>query len=141
MSIGSSAEAFSALLAALKQLRAVWPSRGWSWDRRVSCVSSSFVVEIEPKARAAAATMFPVEWLPNSIGRAPPSLRDIAERTGGLRAGQMILSGNAPGPGFAYVLWWPWGDGMTTSARIGLGGTYGTEAGLEKLRDVFGVEA
>jgi hypothetical protein len=134
-------DSLSLILGAMKELRSAWPSRGWSWDRRVSCVTSSFVVELESKARAAAATLLPTEWTSTTIGRAPPALREIAERTGGLRAGQTILGSGAPGSGFAYALWWPWGDGMTTSARIGLGGTFATESALEKVRDVFGVEA
>ncbi len=142
MSTGSpSLDSLALILGAMKDLRTVWPSRGWSWDKRVSCVTSSFVVELEAKARAAAAPLLPTEWTSANIGRAPTALREIAERTGGLRAGQVITVSSAPTSGFAYALWWPWGDGMTTSARIGLGGTYGTEGSLEKLRDVFGVEA
>ncbi len=141
MTTGSSLDTLSNILGALKNLRASWPSRGWSWDKRVSCVTSSFVVEFESKARSVAMVVLPSEFTSSTIGRAPPPVRDLAERTGGLRAGQLILVSNAPGSGFAYALWWPWGDGMTTSARIGLGGTFGSEASLEKLRDVFGVEA
>ena len=134
-------DSLSLILGAMKELRTTWPSRGWSWDTRVSCVTSSFVVELEPQARSAAAISLPSEWTPGSIGRAPPALREIADRTGGLRAGQFILTSAAPGPGFVYALWWPWGDGMTTSARIGLGGAFATESSLQRLRDVFNVEA
>jgi hypothetical protein len=141
MTTGSSLDSLSNVLGALKNLRASWPSRGWSWDKRVSCVTSSFVVEFEAKARSVAQVVMPSEFTSSTIGRAPQALRDLAERTGGLRAGQLILTTNSPGSGFAYALWWPWGDGMTTSARIGLGGTFGGESSLEKLRDVFGVEA
>ena len=45
------------------------------------------------------------------------------------------------GANFAYGLWWPWGDGMTTSLRIGLGGSGVREDALQRLRDVFNVEA
>jgi len=142
MSTGSpSLDSLPLVLGAMKELRAAWPSRGWSWDKRVSCVTSSFVVELEAKARAAAAPMLPVEWTSATISRAPAALREIAERTGGLRAGQLITVSSGAGAGFVYALWWPWGDGMTTSARIGLGGSFGSESSLEKLRDVFGVEA
>jgi hypothetical protein len=137
----ASPDSLSFILGALKEMRGTWPSRGWSWDKRVSCVTSSFVVELEAQARTAAAISLPNEWTPGTIGRAPTALREIAERTGGLRSGQLILSSAMPGHGFAYALWWPWGDGMTTSARIGLGGSFATEGSLQRLRDVFGVEA
>ena len=125
----------------MKEIRATWPSYGWSWDARVSCVTSSFSVDLESKARSVAALAFTNEWTPATLPQAPPPVREVADRAGGLRAGQLILSSAPAGSYFSYGLWWPWGDGMTTSARIGLGGSFATESALEKLRDVFGVEA
>jgi hypothetical protein len=114
--------------------------RGWSWDDRQSCVASSFSVEVEAEARKAANLALPQEWTSRTIGRAPPPVRDLAERTGGLREGQLLLSGLAVGAAFAYGLWWPWGDGMSVSARVGLGGSGVTAEVLQQLRDTFGVE-
>lgn len=124
----------------MKEIRAAWPSYGWSWDARVSCVTSSFSVELESKARAVAALAFSSEWSPATIQQAPPSVREIAERAGGLRAGQLVLSSVPVGDFFAYGLWWPWGDGMTTSVRIGLGGPGSKQEPLQRLRDIFNVE-
>ncbi len=135
------ADSWTVLFAAMKQLRAAWPARGWSWDARLSCVTSSFNSEIEAKARAAVAGALPTEWTSTTIQRAPQALRDLAERTGGLRSGQMILTSAAVGNSYTYGLWWPWGDAMTTSVRVGLGGTDAREDAFRRLRDVFGVEA
>ncbi len=131
---------WSATLAALGQVRAAWPSRGWSWDGRLQCVTSSFVVELETKARAAAGIAMRNEWVATTIASAPPAIREIADRTGGLRAGQILLATSAGAGDFAFGLWWPWGDGMTTSLRIGLGGFRATDGAQQKLRDAFGVE-
>jgi hypothetical protein len=128
------------LFEAMKQLRATWPARGWSWDGRLSCVASSISAEIEAKARTVAAVALPTEWTSVTIQRAPPNLQEIAERTGGLRAGQLILTSAAAGGAFAYGLWWPWGDGITISVRIGLSGHGATNDAFQRLRDVFGVE-
>jgi hypothetical protein len=125
----------------MRELRSASPSRGWSWDTRLSCVTSSFNAEFEPKARAAVVAALSTEWTSVTIQRASPALRDLAERTGGLRAGQLIFSSAAIGANFAYGLWWPWGDAMTTSLRIGLGGSGLREDAFQRLRDVFGVEA
>lgn len=132
---------WSTLFGAMKEIRSTWPSYGWSWDARVSCVTSSFSVDLERKARSVAAIALTSEFNSLTIQQAPAHLREIAERAGGLRAGQMILS-SAPigGALFAYGLWWPWGDGMTTSVRIGLGGPGARQEVLQRLRDVFGVE-
>ncbi|MGH7269341.1 MAG: hypothetical protein ACREJ3_02840, partial [Polyangiaceae bacterium] len=93
-----------------------------------------------PRALAAAATALPNEWSMATIQQAIPAIRELAERTGGLRAGQMIFAGAAVAGAFAYGLWWPWGDGVTTSLRVGLGGTGVREDTLQRLRDVFNVE-
>jgi hypothetical protein len=134
-------DAWSLLFAALKELRSAWPSRGWSWDTRLSCVTSSFNVEFETKARAAVLVALSTEWTSLTIPRAPPAIRDLSDRTGGMRAGQLIFSSGTIGANFAYGLWWPWGDGMTTSLRIGLAGSSVREDALQRLRDVFSVEA
>jgi hypothetical protein len=141
MDLGSARkDSWSVLLHALKDLRATWPMRGWSWDGRWSCISSSFSVELEPKARAAIAPILTSEWGPLTLSRAPSAVREIAERIGGLRVGQAILASASTGGVFAYGLWWPWGDGMTTSLRVGLGGVSGSQDALQRLRDTFGVE-
>src|SRR5277367_5921487 len=131
----------SELLRALKDLRSAWPTRGWSWDARHNCVTSSFSVELETKARAATSVALANEWSPATIRGANPALRDVVERAGGIRAGQLVLASSTIGGPFAYGLWWPWGDGMTTSLRIGLGGPGATQDALQRLRDAFGVEA
>jgi hypothetical protein len=133
-------DSWSGLLRALKDLRAAWPTRGWSWDARLQCVSSSFITELESKARAATTTALPTEFTSATLSRAPVPYRELAERTGGLRSGQMLLVSVPVGPAFAYGLWWPWGDGMTTSLRIGLGGPDASNDALQGLRDAFGVE-
>jgi hypothetical protein len=127
------------LLAPMKELRTSWPSRGWSWDSRQSCVSSSFSAELEANARAAAKALA-TEWTASTIQKATPVLRELAERSGGLRSGQRILTSAPVGSAFIYGLWWPWGDGMTTSMRIGLGGPDATQEAFQRLRDVFGVQ-
>jgi hypothetical protein len=136
----TAAEAWATHYRSLKELRAAWPARGWSWDGRLSCVTSSFADEIEAAARIAASVAFPTEWVPGSIGKAPPLVRELVERAGGIRSGQRVLSSPVLGTAFTYCLWWPWGDGMTTSVRIGLGASNPSNDAMQRLRDSFGVE-
>jgi hypothetical protein len=106
----------------------------------MTCVTSSFNVEAEAKARAAVTAALPTEWTSVTIQSAPQPLKDLSERTGGLRAGQLIfVSGPATGS-FGYGLWWPWGDAITTSFRVGLAGPGAREDAFRRLRDVFNVE-
>jgi len=140
MTIADPGDPLNQLLEALKRLRAGWPQRGWSWDSRLSCVSSSFNTDIEPQAKQAATIALSGEWTMNSIGQAPPALQTIAQRTGGLRQGQRVLCSAAFGRVFAFGLWWPWGDGQTTSMRIGLGGADSIRDASIRLCEAFGVE-
>ena len=124
----------------LRSVRTTWPARGWSWDTRFNCVTSSFNAEVEAKAKAAVVAVLTNEWTSVTIQSAAPAIRDLAERTGGLRSGQLIFATPAVGSSFAYGLWWPWGDAITTSLRIGLGGSGVREETLRRLREVFNVE-
>jgi len=133
-------DAWLLILSSLKELRAGWPTRGWSWDAGQSCVASSFSVEVEARAKAAANLVLLREWTSRTVKQAPAALRDLAEHTGGLREGQMLLASSAVDVAFAYGLWWPWGDGMTISMRVGLGGPGVKPEVLERLRDAFGVQ-
>ena len=133
-------DGWTGLIDAMKQLRLDWPRRGWSWDSRVSCVSSSFDASLENEARAVAMKVLAHEWTPQTLPQAPSHVRDVATRAGGLRAGQLVMASPPVGRAFAYGLWWPWGDGLTISLRVGLGDAHTREDVLVRLRDAFGVE-
>jgi hypothetical protein len=137
----SAIDSWTPLFEALKRLRTSWPQRGWSWDGRFSCVTSTFNTEIEARARLSIANALTIEWSPTTIVQGPPALREVIERTGGMRSGQICFASPPVGRAFTYGLWWPWGDGMATSLRIGVGGPDAREDAQTRLRDTFGVEA
>lgn len=120
----------------LERIKQRWPAGGWTWDSRLSCVSSSFGTETADEARAAAMQGLPTVWDHRSLGRAPDYARDIAEIAGGVRPGQLIFTGNPVGRVVAYGLWWPWNDEQTTSFRIGIGGDGAVHEEF-RLRDLF----
>jgi len=121
------------------KLKADWPARAWSWDSRLICVTSSFTVEFDGKARSAALTALPLEYNAATLAKAPMELRRVAERSGGLRMGQMLLTSKEIGPLVPFGLWWPWGDGMTTSFRVGLDGLEWDDEPYPRIREIFGV--
>ena len=67
-------------------------------------------------------------------------LRELVEKTGGMRSCQLLYASEAVGRAFTYGLWWPWGDGMTTSMRIGRGGADSIRDASARLCEAFGVE-
>ena len=131
--------AWKPLLDRFQKLKATWPARAWSWDSRLVCITSSFAVELESKARACALEALPLEYTAATLQRASSDLRRVAERTGGLRMGQMLLTTRDPTPSVAFGLWWPWGDGETVSLRVGLADVDPNKEPYNRFRDVFGV--
>jgi hypothetical protein len=132
-------DATQPLFDALTRLKQEWPARGWSWDGRFVCLASTFTVPYEAQARKAAAAALPAEYTSTTINSAPHELRDLATRTGGLRPGQFLLAGGPIGGLTAFGLWWPWGDGETTSMRAGLLDVDYAREPWRRLRDIFGV--
>jgi hypothetical protein len=128
------------LLDRFSNLKKAWPARAWSWDSRLVCVTSSFTVEFEAKARAAALEALPVEFVSATLSRAPTELRRVAERSGGLRMGQLLLTTREQGTLVPFGLWWPWGDGATTSFRVGLDGLDWDDDPYPQVRDIFDVQ-
>jgi hypothetical protein len=132
-------EQWEPLVSAAKRLKAEWPSRGFTWDTRLNCISSSFSAQFETKARTAMAALLREEFTPATLAKAPPRLREVAERSGGLRSGQLLLMGGPFGFTTAYGLWWPWGDGETISLRVGLVDVDPMREPYPTFRDAFGV--
>lgn len=131
--------AWETLFARLATLKANWPARAWSWDKRFTCITSSFTVEYEAQARAAARAALPTEVTSKTLTLAPADVRALAERTGGLRAGQMLLrADDAPGL-LVFGLWWPWGDDATTSFRMGIDDVEWNDDPYPRFRQIFNV--
>lgn len=132
-------EGWTEVFAALEKLRARWPVREWSYDHRLKCVASVIEAAQAADARAAAAEVLATEWNAGNLSQAPDGVRAVAERSGGLRGGQLLLWGGVAGQPGAFGLWWPWGDGSSTSLRIGLHDIDSPKERLPKMREIFGI--
>lgn len=128
-------DAWAALLDSLGRLAATWPGGPWTWDARLAAIASTFDAPAEPTARASAMHAFPRGWTTASIGNAPPELAAVAERTGGLRARQRLLGGDAG----LFGLWWPWGGGDRITLRIGVVDRDAAAEPMPRIRALFGV--
>lgn len=127
------------LLDRLTQLKTSWPAPPWTWDARFLTVASSFAAELEPAVRASAVLAFPRGWTTKSLDNAPPDFRALAERTGGLRAGQRLLGGDPVTCPGLFGLWWPWGGNAKVTLRIGVLDFAAEAEPLPSVRALFGV--
>jgi hypothetical protein len=127
------------LFEALKRLRAAWPARGWSWDSRLNCLTSSFSADFEAKARSATAEALPQQYTAATLATAPTRLREAVERGGGLRSSQLAFGGGHQNGLYAFGLWWPWGDSMTISFRVGLCDLEANQDPYPRMREIFNV--
>jgi hypothetical protein len=134
MQIGGSAT--DQMFQSLDQFRKAWPKQGWSWDYRFNMVASSFHVDLIPDAERALVIGFPESYDSKSFPRAPEHVRELGESVGGIRADQRMYAGPAVGRLVPIGLWWPWGDEITISLRIGLAGYVG-EHDLRRLQMNF----
>jgi hypothetical protein len=128
-------ELFGKLIA----LRGRWPAQAWTYDRRFRCVSSSLPQAEEAAAVAAGADILTSSWTVATLGGAPLPVRVHADSCGGLREGQKISWGGGLGAPGVFGLWWPWGDGVTLSVRIGLHDLDEPKRRYPRLREVFGI--
>lgn len=125
------------LFQGLAAFKKSWPGGGFSWDSRLSCVASSFSTELEADARAAVAKTFKFQWTARSLRTATDVIQEIADQVGGLRQDQILVATEPSDSLMAYGLWWPWGDDVTISFRIGLSGM-STARHEDEFRELFG---
>lgn len=124
--------AHQAVLDGYRRFRAAWPHRGWSQDNRFDCVASTFEADFAGEARALLVPLFPVTHDERSLRTATEEVREIAVRTGGIRAAQRLMVAPTIGGLTPYALLWPWEEAQTISLRIGL-----ANASLEELDEVY----
>lgn len=132
----SGGSATDQLFQTLERFRKVWPKQGWSWDYRFSTIASSFHVDLTGEAEQALAVAFTDVFDHRTLLSAPEHLQEIAESVGGIRSDQRMFTSRTNGRLVPYALWWPWGDEITISIRIGLAGYVG-EQDLTRLQTQF----
>ena len=124
------------MFRALAKFRQAWVKQGWSWDYRVSCVASSFHADLSEDAEAAIKATFDELYDHRSLARAPEAIQEVAETVGGIRADQRIYTTQTGGRLSPFALWWPWGDEITISLRVGLAG-YTSDQDFQRLQLEF----
>jgi len=124
------------LFAELARFRVAWPKKGWSWDYRLNCVASSFHVDLTSEAENAVLGSFADVFDQRTIDRASDNIIELAETSGGIRSDQKIYVMRSTGRLMPFAMWWPWGDEITISLRVGLSGYVG-DPDFQRLQQEF----
>src|SRR5690606_25889204 len=90
-----------------------------------NCVASSFHVDLTRDCERALMSVFTDEYTQRSITKAPEHIQELGEEIGGIRADQRIFTMASSARLVPYAMWWPWGDEITISLRVGLAGYVG----------------
>lgn len=124
------------MFRALETFRKAWVKQGWSWDYRISCVASSFHVDLTQEAEEAINSVFNEVYDHRTLSRSPEAIQEVAETVGGIRADQRLYTLRTGGRLSPFALWWPWGDEITISLRVGLAG-YSSDQDYQRLQREF----
>ena len=92
----------------------------WEWDGYIGAFLATFAIDRAGRIEAICDKYFMSQWDRESLPKAPPSVRAVAETFRGLRTDQKLLMTRPDQFLMAFGAWWPWGDGRTISLRIGL---------------------
>ena len=95
-------------------MQSMMPYGGGLWNLKRKIQASR-----QPKAHPPKlARALPTVWSERTMPAAPEVIREVGERSGGVRAGQLIYARDAVVSVVPYGLWWPWGNGSTISLRV-----------------------
>lgn len=89
----------------------------WEWEDRfgvmLAVVKGDQLRDVESKLSDAFDSQF------GGREDLPETPKQIADRLGGLRAGQQLFTTEPGATVVVYCAWWPWGGGSTVSLRVG----------------------
>lgn len=102
------------------ELVAASGGRPWKWDARFGAVLMEFGAGERDRMQATLRAHFSAVWDSNAIATAPAPAQALAVNYGGLRSGQLLFTVDLHAQDSLYGVWWPWGDGKTTSIRISM---------------------
>jgi hypothetical protein len=94
----------------------------WRWDDQFGHALVVFEKEFLELIYIPIVNEFDCQWDFNSIDKAPGPIHQFVQSSFGLIPGQKLFTTSiARNAGlFLYATWWPWGDNINFSLRVGL---------------------
>ena len=109
----------------------------WEWDGRFGTVLAEFPVGEKDKVLGRLEQHLVGSWDRATIRDATDRVQAIVKRLGGLMSGQLLLLSDSATDVLIYCGWWPWGDGLTISIRVGMFGETSDADAAQALANVL----
>lgn len=103
------------------RIRSVLPAAcAWQWDDRFGVGVVSFDAAVRDAVLAALHASLPGHWDAATIKSAPQHVAKVVKDVFDIKKGQLVFAAFSDGAPALIAAWWPWGDGTTTSLRVGM---------------------
>ena len=103
------------------KVKSVLPgSSVWELDDRFNTVVAAFERNSSEIIFSALKASFSQEWSKKTVRKAPAHIKSIADSISGIETGQIVFTTNGGADPVLFAAWWPWGDGINISLRIGV---------------------
>jgi len=113
----------------------------WSWDGRFDAALLEFAVDDRQAIRLPLESHLGDAWTSATRGSAPDVVARLIRRLGGLMPGQLLFTSSVERLPILYVAWWPWGNGLKISIRVGLfADASDVDVPAQRLKAWFGID-
>ena len=103
------------------KIKTVLPvSSRWERDLRFSAVVAVFESDSSEIIFSALKASFYQEWSKKTVRKASARIKSIADSISGIEKGQTVFTTDDTTYPVLFAAWWPWGDGMNISLRVGI---------------------
>ena len=92
----------------------------WELDDRYNTVVAVFDKDSSETIFSALKALFSQEWGKKTVRKAPARVKSITDSISGINKGQIVFTTDDIADAVLFAAWWPWGDGMNISLRIGI---------------------
>jgi hypothetical protein len=92
----------------------------WQWDTRFSVAMIVIERRDMPVILGSISKEFNGQWNDANIDSAPEAVMNVVNDTFGIQPGQILFNSDDQQDMVLLAAWWPWGNGVNVSLRIGL---------------------
>jgi hypothetical protein len=92
----------------------------WKLDDRFNTVVAAFEKGGSEIIFSTLKASFSQEWSKKTVRKAPENIKSIASSISGIEKGQIVFTTDDNEVPVLFAAWWPWGDGINVSLRIGV---------------------